>query len=1017
MNGTKVEKSKDYYEKLKGVFLEAQKMSDFVVVFGGDMNAFPSLAFTGLYEPWMGTHVHGSSNLHGPILVAFLRTVDTYHLNSRFEKTVESSLIDPEAKWTNITSRKKTVKSKIGSPSKAVKEEESASTSEPNVSEETKQTETKTEIDGFISDRIDIVHDVSVLQTVVNKSCYHRLVYSEWRVSPAVESLCRRMRAHDGLVKEWSNIEELIRSNRMNSEKHSHWEFLKSLIDGMYVEAMAVELINPLKKLKLEASTETDDINQIAEVVKKHLESLYFPGKTKSNGSVTSAADKIQFSEDEVSNEFEQLIKQLTPGLDKSIRLVLDVAKKLMVPDSTLYFSNMLSSGKTPEEWKSILFKLPNQNETIKKIEEYKFQPYPTLLQTVYSNLLARKLNLVAGNIIHSDQLSDNNSIDVEGLRQKKSLEIIKTLTECCSEASNHCLIIDFPKAFERVKLSSVISSLNHGMIPENLRAAFTALLENVSLEINVGDRKVTVSKKRGLHLGDVANKLLMSSVMKMILEEQSDFSMEEEKKNDLPSDKEGEEEKESVTDTDCSTEVTDVQNEETTEEGEKDVATPTEEDENVTELTSIMKAVSFETAKRTSKGMQDSTETGKEPQDVEKIENPLSDHKEDENPEYQKSEMETEEEMESAEPIEAPSIKTNMDELEIVSSEMEEKSLATENKDEPVMETNLNEHPECQSSKMETEETSTEIIKKPLPEEDEQKSQSSEIEIGKEPITSEIIKEAIIETKVDEQLDNQRSEMETEEASTEITKKPLPEHKEDEQKSQRSEIEIEDLSTVSEPTEGQASKPPTEKTPYILPKIFHFDNKIILIDTNVEALKSRCSKLIKIAEQHGLSDHKIHFLSTDPTLVSTTQTTFGDEEVEVQSSDSLSKNQNPISDLLSDAAQERKKAEDIAIYATMPDSLSKIEEEKEEFFHSKLLPSLLYNCETWKSTDEEMNALQEYVNKLRKCSGLSRFNICDYIIERQKKWLEENKEAGEKLQNQKLSDIQVEESEMATRQ
>uniref|UniRef100_A0A1I7UP41 VWFA domain-containing protein n=1 Tax=Caenorhabditis tropicalis TaxID=1561998 RepID=A0A1I7UP41_9PELO len=596
-----------------------------------------------------------------------------------------------------------------------------------------------------------------------------------------------------------SNLKATIDSNARNSTELRHWQFVRSFLDGMYLKATTNELNDPLKTMKLEDSTETDDI---AEEVKKRLEEVYSSSEENFDNSTSLVSDDILFSEEEILNEFEKL------KTNDEVGVILDIAKEY-AKETTSYFNNLLTTGSIPEEWKTILFKLPNQAVTIKTIEEYKFKAYPTLFATVYTNILARELDIKSDNIM----MTINLLIEVF---QKKKQPL-------------YFLIIEFPEAFERVKLSTVREAFDHRGIADRLCSLFYDLLEDAKLEIVVGDERITVSKRRGLHFEDVANKALMALVMRMILKEElnDDDDDEDEGDEDEGDEDEGDED-----------------------EGDEDEG---EDDEN-------------------------QSEDGED---------------EDEDAESEEGENE----------------------------DKDEKDHGEEERDE----------------------------------------KQDEKEKEKEDLKNEALPDMLkrLNVKNDESVSSQSTQQEdTSKAHSKI---------------------IEDS----------------------FKKAFYFDNKIVVVDTDSKTLISRSCALLDVAKKHELENHEIHVFTNDSTRVGETFT-FG--EVKTQSTNNFrcsyfSKGENPISDLLSDAAQKRREADKMAKYAKMPKFQSKSENDKEEFFHYQLLPSLLYNCQAWKSTDEEMEALTEVVKNFRNGSGLSlSFDVHEEIQEKKEKWLRDHKKVVKKL-------------------
>uniref|UniRef100_A0A1I7UP42 Cap-specific mRNA (nucleoside-2'-O-)-methyltransferase 2 n=1 Tax=Caenorhabditis tropicalis TaxID=1561998 RepID=A0A1I7UP42_9PELO len=132
----------EFYEELKKCYkTEGKTHPDRLKILCGTFNSFPNDAQTGLYDPFILREVYSKVPKHDLHLVYFLNETKTYHLNSRFHK-------DLDRKWTWCKSTDKDAP--------------------------------KSENDGFLSSRPDMVRDVDVV--LINEP-HHRMVYSDWDIT------------------------------------------------------------------------------------------------------------------------------------------------------------------------------------------------------------------------------------------------------------------------------------------------------------------------------------------------------------------------------------------------------------------------------------------------------------------------------------------------------------------------------------------------------------------------------------------------------------------------------------------------------------------------------------------------------------------------------------------------------------------------------------------------------------------------------------------------------------------
>ncbi|CAS00925.1 Protein CBG26850 [Caenorhabditis briggsae] len=318
----------------------AEKNFPGILVLCGDLNAFPDQASSGLYEPFVGKNVYGSSNDHGKRFVEFLMSAELLHLNSRFAKPRNQ-------KWTHKA--------------------------KPNGAE--------TEVDGFLSSRTDIVQDVDTF--VQTSPSDHRLIASLWCISKEYESRRKHSRINTKTL--W------------NKYKADLGELVSLASVGRYTELVdrvlsAAPPENSPMRIFTEQFAKNDFEAYLRNAHKRNDHINSSKKDTVGRSQVESRMRRHQFMPEDVQRELEKLENFKTPGMDKITSNMIKYGGAEMVTAATELFNQILNSDgcDVPQAWKTVLFGSPLQTVFPQtKTENIVFDERVCPLVHFYSNLLA----------------------------------------------------------------------------------------------------------------------------------------------------------------------------------------------------------------------------------------------------------------------------------------------------------------------------------------------------------------------------------------------------------------------------------------------------------------------------------------------------------------------------------------------------------------------------------------------------------------------------------------------------
>ncbi|EGT46350.1 hypothetical protein CAEBREN_00593 [Caenorhabditis brenneri] len=439
--------AKKFYDELSKFYKKEKEDPKRILIICGDLNAFPKNASLGLCEPWVMSNVYGSWNDHGDILLNFLQSNGIYHLNSRFEKRKES-------KWTWKNS-------------------------------------IFTELDGFLSNRMDLVTDIDTFPKKF-KINDHRMIVSNWKISKKREDKILKL-------KKYENVD--------NSD----------LISTILKPTVEMEPdVGEIKILKMKDGTETEDAAEIKEIVQLHFKKRYDDPTFHQEVLKENNLQLNEITREDVKNELDKL----GPLSPHAIRELKKLQKKLKVSGRTDLLEHIAKNLKSLANNQKLIFHIPTQAVHSKEIEEFDFKKTSSIFTDIYSNILARKCLSTLQAYIHPDEKRSN---DFETYRKDKAVEkkfLLTMLLEKRRESPLYILFVTLDKPSETVKISSVLECLRKAKVSNSIISEFSSLL-TTQAQINIGrESPITFKKTRGLHIGDVATSLLLETVMRTFVKE-----------------------------------------------------------------------------------------------------------------------------------------------------------------------------------------------------------------------------------------------------------------------------------------------------------------------------------------------------------------------------------------------------------------------------------------------------------------------------------------------------------------
>lgn len=423
-----VTRSREFYSFLGEQYSDLSREFSGPIIIAGDLNATVQFGFDGSLKPHIMSNVYNrrTKNNHCDILHSFLVSNNLYHLNSRFEKVQEK-------KWTCQHMNKTS----------------------------------SSEIDGFLSERTDIVKDIDVFQQT--RKSDHIMVISEWRISKRLDTEYR-----------------CFKNNKFSMNKIPAALNNYATVD-LYADFFGIILGR--------GSDEMDELT-------KKMTQVNIKAKAVVQAPLIPQAPLI--TEEEVRREIDILDLRSPSGPDEVDALKLKRGGKTLVKALEKLFNDVLTKNEVPSQWTTTSMKTLSQTETVptfgKKVK------CPSLIACIYSSILARRLSTHLNDYTRDTRWHFRDCSEDMKLHKQKQTENAFVITSLIEKHSvtKECVyfaFVELTSPTSSVKQSSILESLKTARAPEYLFSSFAKLLENGT----------------GIHLGNVASNVLFSVVLQSI--------------------------------------------------------------------------------------------------------------------------------------------------------------------------------------------------------------------------------------------------------------------------------------------------------------------------------------------------------------------------------------------------------------------------------------------------------------------------------------------------------------------
>ncbi|KAL1447418.1 hypothetical protein WDU94_003530 [Cyamophila willieti] len=272
---------------------------------------------------------------------------------------------------------------------------------------------------------------------------------------------------------------------------------------------------NEIFTLKKENGESTKNPNEIIKIVETFYNNLY-GDSTKEQMIVINNQDSDvpSITTDEVWKVMRKMKNGKSPGEDGvSIDILKEAGNEFYNLMANL-FNKCILMCDIPDDWKNALMILIHKKGDKKDIGNYRPISLLSVMYKIFTGILANRIE---------DVLERSQSKEQAGFRRNFStLDHIQTVRELIERHIEFemplCLaFVDFEKAFDSVKTSAVIKSLEEGGVESTYINVLNTIYNSASATIEIHNQTAKINLEKGVRQGDTISPKLFIAVLEMV--------------------------------------------------------------------------------------------------------------------------------------------------------------------------------------------------------------------------------------------------------------------------------------------------------------------------------------------------------------------------------------------------------------------------------------------------------------------------------------------------------------------
>uniref|UniRef100_A0A8R1EJ90 Reverse transcriptase domain-containing protein n=1 Tax=Caenorhabditis japonica TaxID=281687 RepID=A0A8R1EJ90_CAEJA len=312
---------------------------------------------------------------------------------------------------------------------------------------------------------------------------------------------------------------EVRRSLENDLDKWREVKSLEAAVKGRSLKKTKRALTlksSPFTNLERPDGSTTYNRPEIRKLVLTHFSNLY-AATTREPQSRYNHPDEPEILQHEVEHAIVTSKTNISPGPDQITMLQLKLGIESIAPPLTAALNQVLTNGRTPEDWKTVKISLLPKTTKPKKVKDYRPVALSSIVSKLFTKILTRRITAKS-----EDYLEESQAGFRRGRGCADNIQVVAQMWEKCTEFKIPlvAVFLDFTCAFDNVNWTKISQVLNNLQIGRNVIRALNNSNSSAIGELNVLNKKMRFKIKRGVRQGDSSSPLLFALALQAILDE-----------------------------------------------------------------------------------------------------------------------------------------------------------------------------------------------------------------------------------------------------------------------------------------------------------------------------------------------------------------------------------------------------------------------------------------------------------------------------------------------------------------
>uniref|UniRef100_A0A8R1IQ84 Reverse transcriptase domain-containing protein n=1 Tax=Caenorhabditis japonica TaxID=281687 RepID=A0A8R1IQ84_CAEJA len=322
---------------------------------------------------------------------------------------------------------------------------------------------------------------------------------------------------------------EVRRSLENDLDKWREVKSLEAAVKGRSLKKTKRALTlksSPFTNLERPDGSTTYNRPEIRKLVLTHFSNLY-AATTREPQSRYNHPDEPEILQHEVEHAIVTSKTNISPGPDQITMLQLKLGIESIAPHLTAALNQVLTNGRTPEDWKTVKISLLPKTTKPKKVKDYRPVALSSIVSKLFTKILTRRITAKS-----EDYLEESQAGFRRGRGCADNIQVVAQMWEKCTEFKIPlvAVFLDFTCAFDNVNWTKISQVLNNLQIGRNVIRALNNSNSSAIGELNVLNKKMRFKIKRGVRQGDSSSPLLFALALQAILDELDPAPCEDDK-------------------------------------------------------------------------------------------------------------------------------------------------------------------------------------------------------------------------------------------------------------------------------------------------------------------------------------------------------------------------------------------------------------------------------------------------------------------------------------------------------